>query len=69
MSKIKIPLGDSFKNETHRIHLKRLFPFLEKEYRKLDKKELSKVEVLHELFGNKENDISKLKAIYEFQNI
>lgn len=69
MSKTKIKLGDSFQKETTRIHLRRLFPFLKKEYRKLDSKELKKLDVLHELFGSDEKSLVKLKVVYEYQNI
>ena len=69
MRKTKIKLGDSFQNETNRIHLKRFFPFLKKDFRKLDKKELNKKEVLNELFGEHETDMEKLKIIFEYQNI
>lgn len=69
MRKTKIKLGDSFQKETNRIHLRIFFPFLRKEYRKLDKKELNRKETLHELFGQEETDMEKLKIIFEYQNI
>ena len=55
--------------ETNRVHLKRLFPFLNNEYRPLDKKELTKITTLHELFGPTETDMEKLKVIFEYQNL
>lgn len=67
--KNKIPLGDSFKKETNRIHLRRLFPFLKNEFRKINKSELNKIEVLHELFGSKETDLEKLKILFNYQSI
>ena len=69
MSKTKVNLGDSFQKETHRIHLKRLFPFLSQEFRQLSKSELNKLEVLHELFGSKETDLEKLKVLFNYQSI
>ena len=67
--KVKIPLGDSFQKETNRIHLRRMFPFLKKEYRKLNKSELNKKEVLHEIFGEHETDFQKLKILFTYQAI
>lgn len=69
INKTKIPLGDSFAKETNRIHLRRLFPFLTKEYRTIDKKEINKTETLHELFGPKETDLEKLKVVFQYQSI
>ena len=69
ITKTKIQLGDSFQKETHRIHLKRLFPFLSQEFRQLNKSELNKLEVLHELFGSKETDLEKLKVLFNYQSI
>ena len=69
MTKTPIKLGDSFAKETNRIHLRRLVPYLKKEYRTLDKKELTKIETLNELFGAEENDISKLKVVFDYQSI
>lgn len=69
MKKTKIPLGDSFQKETNRIHLRRLFPYLRKEYRKINKTDLNKKEVLHELFGEQETDLAKLKVLFTYQAI
>lgn len=55
--------------ETTRTHLRRFFPYLKKEYRKLEKKELRKKETLKELFVNDETDIKKLKVIFDYQNL
>ena len=68
-TKTKIPLGDNFQRETNRKHLKRFFPFLHKEFRTLDKKELNKIEVLNELFGPAETDLHKLKVVFDYQAI
>jgi len=54
---------------THKLHLRRFFPYLKTEYRKLDKKELKKKETLKELFGDAETNIEKLKVIFDYQNI
>ena len=51
-----------------KIHLRRFFPYLKTEYRKLDKKELKKKETLKELFGDAETNIQKLKVIFDYQN-
>jgi hypothetical protein len=56
-------------NETNRLHLQRLFPFLQTDYRKLDKKELNKKETLKELFGDAETDFTKLIVIFEYQRL
>ena len=50
-----------------REHLLHFFPFLKKEFRRLDKKELKNEETFKELFGNEKVDLSKLRAVYEFQ--
>ena len=52
-----------------REYLLHFFPFLKKEFRRLDVSEITSEEVFKELFGNEKVDLSKLKAIYEFQNI
>lgn len=57
------------KQETTRMHLRRFFPYLKTEYRKLEKKELRKKETLKELFGNDETSIEKLKVIFNYQNL
>ena len=55
--------------ETTRTHLRRFFPYLKIEYRKLDKKELRKKETLKELFGDAETNLEKLKVIFNYQNL
>lgn len=50
-------------------HLIHYFPFLKKEFRKLDKKELKSKETFEELFPNEPIEFSKLKAIYYYQSI
>lgn len=55
--------------EKTRMHLRRFFPYLKVEYRKLDKKELKKTDTLKELFGNDETNIQKLKVIFDYQNL
>lgn len=58
-------LGKSNKKE----HLKMVHPFLNKEFRPIDKKELKDEKVFKELFGEEMPvEFFKLKAIYEFQN-
>lgn len=52
-----------------KMHLRRFFPYLKVEYRKLDKKELKKTETLKELFGNDETNIQKLKVVFDYQNL
>jgi len=54
---------------TQKLHLRRLFPYLKTEYRKLDKKELRKKETLKELFGDAEKNLEKLKVIFDYQNL
>lgn len=49
-------------------HLKRLFPYLEKEYRMITEKETKSKEVFLELFPNEEIDLEKLSRIYYVQN-
>jgi hypothetical protein len=55
--------------ETNRLHLQRLFPVLQKDYRKLDKKELKNPETLKQLFGDAEKDFDKLTLIYKYQSL
>ena len=50
-------------------YLLHFFPFLKKEFRTLDKKEITSEETFKELFPEEKHfDSYKLKAIYEFQN-
>ena len=55
--------------ENNRLHLKRLFPYLHKEYRTIEKSELNKIETLKELFGDGETDFQKLKVIFLYQTV
>jgi hypothetical protein len=55
--------------KAQKIHLRRFFPYLKVEYRKLDKKELKKKETLKELFGENETNIEKLKVVFDYQNL
>lgn len=49
-------------------HLKRVHPFLRKDFRTLDYKETKSKEVFVELFGESEPvELWKLRAVYEFQ--
>jgi hypothetical protein len=48
-------------------HFIHFFPFLNKPFRQLDKKELNSQKTFSELFPNEDFDASKLKAIFEFQ--
>jgi len=49
-------------------HLIHYFPFLNKEFRKLDKKELKSEKTFKELFPDESVNLSKLTAIYKYQN-
>jgi hypothetical protein len=67
MAKKKIELKELGKTHTKE-HLRMVHPFLKKDFRVLDKKELNNKEVFAEFFGNSEPfDASKLRAIYEYQ--
>lgn len=48
-------------------HLLHFFPFLKKEFRTITLKEAGDKKVFAELFPNDELDLSKLKAVYLFQ--
>ena len=50
-----------------REYLLHFFPFLKKEFRRLEIAEITNEEVFKELFGDEKIDLSKLKAVYEFQ--
>ena len=52
-----------------REHLLHFFPFLKKEFRKLELAEITSEDVFKELFGEDKVDLSKLNAIYHYQNI
>jgi len=49
-------------------HLLHFFPFLHKEFRKLDEKELQSEETFKELFPNEPIELYKLRTIYVYQN-
>jgi hypothetical protein len=49
-------------------HLKHFFPFLHKEFRKLEEKELQSEETFKELFPNEPIELYKLRTIYVYQN-
>jgi len=67
MAKKVIEMKDLGKSHIKK-HLKMVHPFLKREFRTLEKKELTSKEVFIELFGEKEIfDASKLHAIYEYQ--
>jgi len=58
-------LGKSPKKE----HLKLVHPFLNQEFRILEKKEVNSEKVFKELFGEETKvELWKLRAIYEVQN-
>jgi hypothetical protein len=65
-SKKFIPMKDLGKSHTKE-HLNRFFPFLSKEFRKIEAEELQSEETFRELFGEEELDLNKLRVIYEFQ--
>lgn len=48
-------------------HLINFFPFLVKEFRRLEKKEITNESVFKELFPGEEVKFSKLNAVYQFQ--
>lgn len=48
-------------------HLKHFFPFLHKEFRKLEEKELQSEETFKELFPNEPIELWKLKTIFVYQ--
>lgn len=50
-------------------NLKHYFPFLKKEFRNLEQKELKSQEVFKELFPNEPIELWKLKAIAAYQKI
>lgn len=64
MAKKKIELKDLGKPKEH---LLRQFPFLRKEFRKIDKKDLNNKETFTELFGNVDYQPHFIKAIHEYQ--
>lgn len=48
-------------------NLKRVHPFLNKNFRKLDAKELNSEDTFKELFPGEKIELYKLRAIYEIQ--
>lgn len=68
MGKIKLPLGTSLAKRDTRLHLKRLFPFLETPYRTITEKESKSKEVFKELFGDEPFDAEKLRRLFLYQN-
>lgn len=50
-------------------HLLHYFPFLKKEFRQIEKKELKSEKTFKELFPDEVVDFSKLKAIFEYQKV
>lgn len=69
MKKIKLPLGTSLQTEQRKEHFKRVLPFLRKPYRAITEKETKSVDVFSELFPNDTVDLSKLRAIFKFQQL
>ena len=67
--KIKLPLGTSLQSEQRKDHFKRVLPFLRKNYRTITEKETKSNEVFSELFPNENVDLSKLRAIFKFQQL
>lgn len=67
--KIKIPLGTSLQLQQRKEHFKRVLPFLRKEYRTISEKECKSEDVFKELFPDEVIDLTKLKAVYVFQNL
>ena len=67
--KIAAPAVQAITQKTHtKEFLLKYHPFLKKQFRTLDKKELKSVEVFEELFPNSPSiDLYKLRAIYEYQ--
>jgi len=66
MKKKTLHLKDLGKAHTKE-HLRRIFPFLKQPFRELSYKEITSETVFKELFPNEPIDLSKLKAIYEYQ--
>ena len=67
MAKKKVEMKNLGKAHTKEF-LQMVHPFLKKEYRPLEKKELNNEEVFKELFGEEEPYYSyKLRAVYEYQ--
>lgn len=69
MKKIKLPLGTSLLTEQRKEHFKRVLPFLRKPYRIITEKETKSNEVFSELFPGDAVDLSKLRAIFKFQQL
>jgi len=55
--------------ETNRLHLQRLFPFLQTDYRKLNKSELKNLKTLKELFGDAETNLERLNIVFKYQSL
>ena len=68
MAKKQKPKTESEDRWSIRINLKRVHPFLRKEYRPLEKSEINSDKVFKELFPDEKIiQLYKLKAIYEVQ--
>lgn len=69
MKKVKIVIDMKDLGKIHtKSHLKRLFPFLENEYRKINKDELKSKDVFTELFPGEDFDAEKLRRLFLYQN-
>jgi len=69
MKKAKIELNLKDLGRVHtKAHFRRLFPYLENEYRKILFSEIKSKEVFAELFPNEEFDAEKLRRLYLYQN-
>ena len=54
--------------ETTRLHLRRLYPFLNQEFRTITKKEIDSEKVFTELFGEVPFDSNLLQVLFAYQN-
>ena len=61
-----VPMKELGKTHTKE-HLKRFFPFLNREFRIIEAKELESEETFKELFGEEILELNKLRVIFEYQ--
>ena len=69
MTKKKQPKETSEQSKPRLKHLRHFVPYLRKDYRELNKDELSNQETFTELFPNETYDPIKLRTIYEYQQL
>ena len=61
-------MKDKKEKSENQLHLRRILPFLEKDYRVVKKEELKSKEVFKELFGDIDFDSNMLNQLYTYQN-